>query len=292
MIARSLAGRAALITGASQGLGLAIARSFVLAGADLFLCARDVATLEEARRSLAALAPAPQRVLAAPADVSRESDVARVTQAALAAFPSLDVLVNNAGVYGPMGSIERVEWTAWMRAIEINLFGSVLMARALVPHFKTRNAGKIIQLSGAGATRPLPNLSAYAASKAAVVRFAETLAEELRPHHVDVNAIAPGALNTRLLDQVLASGPEAVGRAFYARSREQKSQGGTPLERGAELCVFLASAASDGITGKLISAVWDPWESLSDHRADLDGTDVYTIRRILPEDRSLAWGGK
>ncbi|MBI2829348.1 MAG: SDR family NAD(P)-dependent oxidoreductase, partial [Acidobacteria bacterium] len=126
MIARSLAGRAALITGASQGLGLAIARSFVLAGADLFLCARDVATLEEARRSLAALAPAPQRVLAAPADVSRESDVARVTQAALAAFPSLDVLVNNAGVYGPMGSIERVEWTAWMRAIEINLFGSVL----------------------------------------------------------------------------------------------------------------------------------------------------------------------
>lgn len=292
MIAQSLAGRAALITGASEGLGLAVARSFVLAGADLFLCARDAARLEEARRSLAALGSKTQRVLAAPADVSREPDVVRVTTAALAAFPSLQVLVNNAGVYGPMGSIERVEWTTWTRAIEINLFGSVLMARALVPHFKARNSGKIIQLSGAGATKPLPNISAYAASKAAVVRFAETLAEELRPHHVDVNAIAPGALNTRMLDEVLASGPEAVGRAFYERSLEQQSQGGTPLERGAALCVFLASAASDGVTGKLISALWDPWESLSEHRVDLDGTDVYTIRRIVPEDRGLAWGGK
>ena len=166
------------------------------------------------------------------------------------------------------------------------------MTRALVPHFKARNSGKIIQLSGAGATKPLPNISAYAASKAAVVRFAETLAEELRPYRVDVNAIAPGALNTRMLDEVLASGPEAVGRAFYERSLEQQSQGGAPLERGAALCVFLASAASDGITGKLISAMWDPWESLSEHRADLDGTDVYTIRRIVPEDRRLAWGDK
>ena len=292
MTAQSLAGRAALITGASKGFGLAIARSFVLAGADLFLCARDAAKLDEARHSLAVLGSATQRVVAAPADVSREPDVVRVTTAALAAFPSLDVLVNNAGVYGPMGSIERVEWTAWMRAIEINLFGSVLMARALVPHFKARNAGKIIQLSGAGATKPLANISAYAASKAAVVRFAETLAEELRPHHVDVNAVAPGALNTRMLDEVLASGPEVVGRAFYERSLEQKSEGGATLERGAALCVFLASAASDGVTGKLISAVWDPWESLSEYRADLDSTDVYTVRRIMPADRGLAWDGE
>jgi NAD(P)-dependent dehydrogenase (short-subunit alcohol dehydrogenase family) len=284
-----LAGRAALITGASQGLGLAIARSFVLAGADVFICARDPRTLEEARRSLAALASGSHQVLASAADVSSEADVARVTQAALAAFPSLHVLVNNAGVYGPMGSIEQIDWKAWVRAIEINLFGSVLMARALVPHFKARNVGKIIQLSGGGATKPMPNISAYAASKAAVVRFAETLAEELRPHHVDVNAVAPGALNTRMLDEVLASGPEAVGRSYYERSLEQRAQGGAPLERGADLCVFLASAASDGITGKLISAVWDPWESLSGHQADLDGTDVYTLRRIVPRDRGLTW---
>ena len=292
MTTQSLAGRAALITGASEGLGLAIARSFVLAGADLFLCARDAARLDEARRSLSVLGTQTQRILAAPGDVSREADVVRVTTAALAAFPTLQVLVNNAGVYGPMGPTERVDWTEWMRAIEINLFGSVLMTRALVPHFKARNAGKIIQLSGAGATKPLPNISAYAASKAAVVRFAETMAEELRPHHVDVNAVAPGALNTRMLDEVLASGPEAVGRVFHEQSVEQKSKGGAPLERGAALCVFLASTASDGLTGKLLSAVWDPWESCSKHRADLDGTDVYTIRRIVPADRGLVWGDR
>ena len=122
------------------------------------------------------------------------------------------------------------------------------------------------------------------------MRFAETLAVELRPYHVDVNAIAPGALNTRLLDELLAAGPEAVGQPMYERSLEQQVKGGVPLERGAALCVFLASAASDGVTGKLLSALWDPWRSLGDHRADLDGTDVYTLRRIVPADRELTWG--
>ena len=121
------------------------------------------------------------------------------------------------------------------------------------------------------------------------MRFAETLAEELRPHHVDVNAVAPGALNTRMLDEVLASGSEAVGRSFYERSLEQQAQGGMPLERAADLCVFLASAASDGITGKLISAQWDPWPSLAEHRTDLNGSDVYTLRRVLPRDRGFTW---
>jgi NAD(P)-dependent dehydrogenase (short-subunit alcohol dehydrogenase family) len=197
--------------------------------------------------------------------------------------------VSNAGVYGPKGTIDRVDWSEWARAVEINLFGSVLPARALVGHFAERGYGKIVQLSGGGATNPLPGLSAYAASKAAVVRFAETLAGELREHHVDVNAIAPGALNTRMLDEVIAAGPEAVGQAFYERALEQQRSGGVPLERGAELAVFLGSAASDGVTGKLLSAVWDPWAELPEHRADLE-SDVYTLRRIVPGDRGLDWG--
>lgn len=287
---RSLAGRAALITGASQGLGLAIARTFVRAGADVFLCARDAEKLEESRALLVAAASAGRRILTAQADVSVEADVARVVRCALEAFPNLGVLVNNAGIYGPMGPIEDIDWAAWVKGIEVNLLGSVLMCRAVVPHFKQQGYGKIIQISGGGATNPLPNISAYAASKAAIVRFAETLAEELRPHHVDVNAVAPGALNTRLLDEVLAAGPEAVGDAFYERSQKQKAEGGTPLEKGAELCAFLASGASDGMTGKLISAVWDPWETFPEHRADLDGTDIYTLRRIVPKDRGRHWG--
>jgi NAD(P)-dependent dehydrogenase (short-subunit alcohol dehydrogenase family) len=161
------------------------------------------------------------------------------------------------------------------------------MCRAVLPHFKARRYGKIIQLSGGGATNPLPRISAYAASKAAAVRFAETLAEEVREDHIDVNSIAPGALNTRLLDEVLAAGPEKVGQDFYARSVKQKQTGGAPLQKGAELALFLGSSASDGISGKLISALWDPWADFPRHLEVLRKTDVYTLRRIVPEDRGI-----
>jgi NAD(P)-dependent dehydrogenase (short-subunit alcohol dehydrogenase family) len=220
-------------------------------------------------------------------DVSKADDAGRLVDRALGAFPRLDILVNNAGVYGPKGRIEEVDWQEWVRAMEINLLGSILMCRAVLPPFKAQRYGKIIQLSGGGATNPLPRISAYAASKAAVVRFAETLAEEVREDHIDVNSIAPGALNTRLLDEVLAAGPEKVGPDFHARSVKQKQTGGAPLEKGTELALFLGSSASDGVTGKLISALWDPWADFPRHLEDLRKTDVYTLRRIVPEDRGL-----
>jgi NAD(P)-dependent dehydrogenase (short-subunit alcohol dehydrogenase family) len=287
---RSLEGRPALITGASQGIGLAIARAFVEAGADVFLCARDAHLLEQARAELAALAGGRQAVLAFAADVSNRDHVARLAAAALEAFPRLQILVNNAGVQGPLGLVEDADWDQWVRAIEINLMGSVLMCRSLLPHFKSQRSGKIIQLSGGGATSPMPHASAYAASKAAIVRFVETLAEEVHDDGIDVNAIAPGAVNTRLLEGVLAAGPDRVGEKMFARAIQQKEEGGAPADQAAALAVFLGSAASDGITGKLVSAVWDPWEQMRTHLADLDGSDVYTLRRIVPSDRGLTWG--
>ncbi len=286
----SLAGRSAIITGANQGLGLAIAEAYVRAGANVLLCARDGARLEAAQRQVAASARVGQQVSAVVADVSLPTDADRIVETALRQFGRLTILVNNAGIYGPKGSLETVDWAEWMRAIEINLYGSVLMCRAVLPHFKAAGYGKIIQLSGGGATNPLPNISAYAASKAASVRLAETLAEEVRDDHIDVNSIAPGALNTRLLDEVLAAGPDKVGAAFYERAVRQKEQGGAPLDKGAQLAVFLGAADSDGLTGKLLSAVWDPWETLADHADDLHRTDVYTLRRIVPKDRGFAWG--
>ena len=203
----------------------------------------------------------------------------------------LHVLVNNAGIAGPAGPVEDADWHEWLRTLEINLLGAVLLSRAVLPHFKQARYGKIVQLSGGGATNPLPRLSAYATSKAAVIRFMETLAEETRQHGIDVNSIAPGALDTRLLDQFIAAGAERIGTEFHARSLRVKEEGGVPLERGAELAVFLGCARSDGITGKLISAVWDPWAALPQHLEDLRRTDVYTLRRIVPQDRQLGWGG-
>ena len=287
---RVLENRCAIVTGASVGLGFEIAKRYLEAGASLMICARNEMLLDKAALALRPLAGTGQSVLALPADISKLGDVTALVGAALREFGRLDVLVNNAGVAGPCGAIENIDLKEWFRTIEINLLGSVLLSRAILPHFKKAARGKIIQLSGGGATSPLPGLSAYAASKAAVIRFVETLAEETRPDHIDVNAIAPGALNTRMLDEFLAAGPERIGPAFYERLLRQKKDGGAPLGKGADLAVFLGSPLSDGITGKLISAVWDPWEALPDHLEDLNGTDVYTLRRIVPEDRGMAWG--
>src|SRR6185312_8005031 len=217
----SLAGRGAIITGANQGLGRAIAEHFVRAGASVLLTARDERLLKQVQDELGRSAKPSQKVLIHRGDVSnRESCQAAVDHAARE-LPDISILVNNAGIYGPKGPLEEVNWDEWQRAIEINLFGTVHMFRAVIPLMKERRYGKIINLSGGGATAPLPRISAYAASKAAVVRLTDTLAEELREWKIDVNAIAPGALNTRLLDEVISAGPEKVGKAFYERSLKQ-----------------------------------------------------------------------
>jgi len=288
---RLLVDRVAIVTGGSEGLGREIGRKYVEAGASVMICARDASKLAEAHRELAGACGHGQRVLARNADVSREEDVGTLVAEALREFGRVDILVNNAGVYGPKGPVDGVDWREWVRAIEINLFGSILMCREVLPHFKANGHGKIVQLSGGGATTPLPMISAYAVSKAAVVRFVETLAEEVRGHGIDVNAIAPGALNTRMLEEVLEAGPERVGLGFYERALRQKTDGGVSPAKGAELAVFLASSQSDGITGKLLSAVWDPWADLPEHLDELNNTDVYTLRRIVPKDRGMTWGG-
>jgi NAD(P)-dependent dehydrogenase (short-subunit alcohol dehydrogenase family) len=284
-----LEGRRAIITGASQGLGRAIAAAYVDAGASVLLCARGGGQLEEARAELGQRTGPGQQVLATVADVTNAGEVRALIGRAIEAFGHIDILVNNAGVYGPKGTIDEVDWAEWARAVEINLHGTVLPTREVLPHMRSRRYGKIVNLSGGGATNPLPNLSAYAASKAAVVRFTETVAQEVAAVGIDINAVAPGALNTRLLDEVIDAGPERVGAAFHARAVKQKAEGGVPLERGAELSVFLASPASDGITGRLLSAVWDPWPSLSERKAELSGSDIYTLRRIVPGDRGKSW---
>jgi NAD(P)-dependent dehydrogenase (short-subunit alcohol dehydrogenase family) len=288
----SLVGRAALITGGSRGLGFEIARAFVVAGASVMLCARDRRELETAGNCLCLQARADQIIRWCPADATDPTQIAVVVDQSIRDFGALQVLVNNAGVHGPFGPIEQVDWNAWKHAIETNLYGSVNAVRAVLPHFKAQGHGKIIQLSGGGATKPLPRISAYAASKAAVVRFAETIAEECLAFGIDVNSIAPGSLNTRMLDNVLAAGSTQVGREFFERSIRQKQEGGDSPMHASELAVFLASSASNGITGKLISAIWDNWPAWTEHLDDLRHSDSYTLRRIVGRDRGFEWGDK
>ena len=285
----TLKDRGIVITGASQGLGRAIALACVREGAHVLICARDEELLNQTRLDLQTQACPGQIVMAQRADVSRMDDVRSLMAAASEGLPGLHGLVNNAGVYGPKGLLEEIDVLEWWRTIEINLLSVVLTCREAIPIFRRQGYGKIVNMSGGGATSPLPRISAYAASKAAVVRLTETVAQETAGTGIDVNAVAPGALNTRLLEEILEAGPERVGAAFFERAVRQKEQGGTPLGSGVELCTFLLSSASDGISGRLISAVWDPWRNLTKRRQELCESDVYTLRRIVPEDRNLKW---
>ena len=284
-----LCNRGAIVTGASQGLGRMIAQRFVEEGANVLFCGRDDQMLASVETELQSAAFAGQKVIARRCDVSSNNEVEAMFRQYDSELGQLSILVNNAGIYGPKGPTEEVDWDEWQRCIEINLCGTVIPCRYAITRFKKLGEGKIINLSGGGATSPLPNLSAYAASKAAVVRLTETLAEELRDWHVDVNAIAPGALNTRLLDEILQAGPERVGAEFHARAVKQSQTGGVPLALGADLCVYLASEQSNGISGKLISAKWDPWSSLHKYKNELGSTDIYALRRITTEDRCRNW---
>jgi NAD(P)-dependent dehydrogenase (short-subunit alcohol dehydrogenase family) len=284
-----LTGQVIVITGASRGLGEAVANRLVRDGAHLVLGARDAAALESVADGILPLrATDDQQVVHQRTDVADPGDVKRLVERATQITGRVDALISNAGVYGPMGPSEEVAWDEWVQAININLMGTVLACRAVVPVMRRQGGGKIVLLSGGGATAPLPRLSAYAASKAAVVRFGETLAQELKADNIAVNSVAPGALNTRLLDQVLGAGPDTVGPEFHARALRQQETGGTPLETPAELIAFLVSSASDGISGRLLSAVWDDWQHLAAQRDRLATSDVYTLRRIVPEDRD--WG--
>ncbi|MBV9083259.1 MAG: SDR family oxidoreductase [Acidobacteriaceae bacterium] len=284
-----LAGRSAIVTGGSTGLGLSIAAAFLKNGASVAICGRDEHTLADAGNYLKSFAGASQRVVSLACDVSQDDEVDSFTARCLDEFGRIEILVNNAAVLGPMGNIEDIDLNEWRRTCEINLYGVVVTTQRLIPHMRANGYGKIINLSGGGAASPRPFFSAYAASKAAVVRFSETVAAELSGTGIHVNTVAPGALNTRMLSETLEAGPERVGEAQFAQALKQKETGGNSLERAAELCVYLASAHTDGITGRLISAVWDAWPSLHERREQLSHTDIYTLRRIVPEDRGKSW---
>jgi len=279
-----LSGRNTLITGGSQGFGRAIVEAFLAEGANVVFCARTAADVEQTKNALATRLQPSQQLAGVTCDIADPASVTALF-ARVAQLGPLHAVVNNAGIYGPIGPTDEVSLADWTQAWQVNVTGTLLVCQHAVRAMKPHHAGKIITISGGGATNPMPRFAAYAATKAAVVRLTETLAEEYRADHIEVNAVAPGALRTRLTGQVLAAGPEKAGADFFARNKKWSDEGATDPKLGAALCVYLASAASDGITGKLLSAQWDPWKDLQKFRAELQG-DIYTLRRIVPEDRN------
>jgi 3-oxoacyl-[acyl-carrier protein] reductase len=265
---QSLLNKTALITGASRGLGREIALTLSRAGADLALCAAHPFTFPAG----------PTKLSTHVEDLSDPDAPPRLIDTVLAAHGRIDILVNNAAVQGPIGSLESVDFAQWRAVFDVNFFAPARLCQLVIPHMRQRG-GKIINLSGGGAAFPRPHVSAYGASKCALVRLTETLAIELKSDRIDVNAVAPGPMNTRMLEEVLAAGRSAVPLEFDAAEKRRRD-GGAPLENAAELVAFLASSASDGLTGRLISAVWDDWKSLADRRDEIAATELYTLRRV------------
>lgn len=274
----------ALVTGASRGLGLAIARRLARSHANVVLIARDTAALDLALSTVQGECERGQFVGSYPADLAVEKDLDRAVAYCEEEFGPVDILVNNAAIQGPLGPLESVDWAQWRRVFDVDFFAAAGLCRRVIPRMRGRGGGKIINISGGGATGPRPDVSAYACAKTALVRLTETLAIELDRTNIDVNAVAPGPMNTRMLDETLAAGPDGA-RGEYDAAVERARKGGTPPEKAAELVAWLASAGSRGITGRLISAVWDDWRDLPQKREALAASDVYTLRRIVPKDR-------
>lgn len=267
------------MTGGSRGIGLSVARALMAAGASVAVAARHRDDLDAARHALGA---AGGRVHAVTLDVRDRQACFDAVAAVEAAFGPLDILVNNAGTQGPIGPIDELPPDRWIDTIAVNLLGPVWMLQAALPGMKRRRHGSIINLSGGGATGPREHFSAYAASKTALVRLTETVAREVAAFGVRVNAVAPGAVATRMVEEIERAGDRAGDRALR-EVRELRENGGTPPELAGELVAFLASDAAAHVTGRLLSAVWDDWRGLRDGTFHVADTEWFTLRRVAPE---------
>ncbi|MFC2072788.1 SDR family NAD(P)-dependent oxidoreductase [Chloroflexota bacterium] len=269
--------KVAIITGAGRGIGKAIALAFAREGADVVAVAR---TLHEIERTATEVRALRRIALSKKVNVSNWENVIGMVNSVINEVGKIDILVNNAGVQGSIGPLVHNDITQWINTIHTNLIGTFLCTRAVLPLMVKQKRGKIINLSGGGATTPLPYFSAYAASKAAVVRLTETVAEEVKEFNIQINAIAPGAVNTHMLEEILAAG-DLAGQRALTEARRRRETGGVAPDRAAALAVFLASDESNGLSGRLISAVWDDWQNIDRERTGgIMSQELYTLRRI------------
>lgn len=264
-------------------------RRFWLDGYDLGVVARSSASLQTVLDNLPVRSG--QKITPLICDLANPSKVSSLIRAIKASCSYLDVLVNNAAIQGPIGTICENDFSAWQQTVQVNLLAPVALCHGLIPLMARRSGASIINLSGGGATAARANFSAYATAKAGLVRFTETIAEELKATGIRVNCIAPGAMKTAMLEEVLTK-RNASGEREASLASEVFARGGASMDHAANLALFLASDASKGISGKLISAVWDDWEKWPQHLDELSKSDVYTLRRIVGRDRGLAWGDK
>jgi 3-oxoacyl-[acyl-carrier protein] reductase len=268
----------ALVSGGSRGIGLAISEGLLASGYRVSLCARGEGALRSAADGLRARW-GEDAVLWRACDVRSERDVERWI-AATAEAGEIRALVNNAGIYGPMGRIEEVDPDAWEQAIRVNLVGSMLAIHAVVPYLRRAGGGSIVNLCGGGigGSRSPARVSAYVAAKGAIAALTEALASELQGSGIRINAISPGAVVTRLTEEVLENRERLTGD-FVAATERQLANGGDPVGPTVELVAWLCSAECP-LSGLLLSSKWDPWREWRAGGSAPADADLYRLRRI------------
>ena len=276
--------RVAIITGAGRGIGKAMALAYAKEGAKLVLAARTHAQLVQTAQEVEACGA--ETCLMA-MDVTEAAQVEQLVRLTLERFATIDILVNNAGIAGPIAPLQESDMTEWVRTLHVNVVGTYLCCRAVLPTMLQHQRGKIINVAGAGATNAWRNISAYVVSKAAVVRLTETLALELEGTNIQVNALGPGSIHTQMWEE-LRNGAQRIGdAALYTLGQRVTSGGGASIEQAAALAVFLGSEASGPLSGRLISAVMDDVLHLPAQIERIMASDAFTLRRV-----ELREGGK
>jgi len=267
-------GRSVLITGAGRGIGKRLALGFAAEGAKVGLLARSQAEIELARLEIEQADGG--AALCLRADVRDADALAKAADRMREEFGGVDVLIAAAAVQGPIGPFLSNPPKAWNEAVEINLIGAANACRVVLPLMIEKRSGKILLLSGGGSAYARPNFTAYGTSKTAVVRFGETLAEEVRDHNVQVNIIAPGAAYSHMTDEILNAGDGLAGRKEIEDAEKVRVTGGVPAERQIALALFLASERSNHISGKLIH-VNDDWKKFEQENMK---PELFTLRRV------------
>ncbi len=264
-----------VITGSSSGLGRALADRLLARGHQVWGLARS-------DQAAWAAGHAPScRVTRC--DVADWEQVSAAAREILSAWPAIDGLVTCAGTQGAIGPAADADPREWSATLRTNLEGTYFALRAFHPGLvRAPRRAKVVCLSGGGASQARPNFSAYAAAKTAIVRLVETIAEEERGSPLDINALAPGAIYTHMTDAVIAAGAEQAGAGEYQAAQRTKAAGGDGLDRALALAEWLLSPASDGVSGRLLSAVWDPWPELAGQGPRLREEETYTLRRRVP----------
>jgi len=275
-------GQIVLVLGGSRGIGRTIAQHCVREGYKTVISARSVdelqATVNEIENEFGAEVP----IWSFPCDVTSDLQVRSLVEQTETEVGPIYALVCTAGAYGAIGLFDELSFPEWTKGIELNVFGPARSVHAVAPLMKQRRAGRIILFAGGGQAA-MPRFSCYVTSKGAIWRLTETLGAELAPYEVYLNAIAPGAVNTKFLDEILSLGPDVVGKEQYERSLSQAAQGGVPPEKAAELVLYLLSDKSKQLYGKTISASYDRYWEIEDPQAISD-SEMFAMRRVVTLD--------